>query len=117
MKSVRRSVFLRVRFPAGMSTYDIAIRLGISASTVQRILRDEGVQLRSPFEQHRPLPLGMDEQESVFVEPQTIEPQIIESQTVEASAAPGSGGSRFYGAREPERNNWFPVGEVQGAVC
>ncbi len=33
------------------------------------------------------------------------------------TAAPGLGGSQFFGAREPERNNWFPVGGVQGAVC
>jgi transcriptional regulator with XRE-family HTH domain len=86
------------RYQRGKSTYDIAEELGISPSTVQRILRDEGVPLRSPCDRHQPLPLVVDDTdvslvpsqiaEPQFVEPQTEEPQIEELQTVEATSVP-----------------------------
>ena len=69
------------RYKQGKSTRDIATQLGISPSTAQRILREEGIQLRSPFDQHKSL--TTDDGEVSPVEPQTIEPQTIEPQTVE----------------------------------
>ena len=70
----------------GMSTYKIGARLGVCPSTVQRILRSEGVQLRDPFDHHRMLPLAVDDAEALqtqTVQPQTIQPQNVEPQNVE----------------------------------
>jgi transposase-like protein len=72
----------------GKSTYEIATQLGVSPSTVQRVLREEGVQLRSPFDQHKSLSLTTDDDELSPVEPQTVEPQTEEPQIVEATSIP-----------------------------
>ncbi len=47
----------------GKSTYDIATQLGISPSTVGRILKEKGVQLRSPFDHHKPLQMSAEDGE------------------------------------------------------
>jgi transposase len=77
----------------GLSTRKIGTRLGISPSTVQRILRDEDVQLRSPFDHHRFLPIAVDDRVGSLVgpeitEPQTDEPQTDEPRLVEATSIP-----------------------------
>ena len=77
----------------GKSSYGIAAQLGISDSTVRRILKEQGVPLRTPFDNHQPLPLTDDDGElqqpsSQAVEPQAIEPQVIEPQVVEATSIP-----------------------------
>ena len=45
----------------GKSTYAIATQLGISASTVRRVLKEQGVQLRSPFDDHKPLRISTED--------------------------------------------------------
>ena len=82
------SVGIVQRYQRGKSTYEIGDELGISPSTVQRILRDKGVQLRSPFDQHRPLPLVVDDSDGSLVELQTVELQNTEPQIVEATSIP-----------------------------
>jgi hypothetical protein len=77
----------------GKSTYDIATQLGISASTVRRVLKEQGVQLRSPFDYHKPLQMPAEDGESQradelqvieqVVEPQVAEPQVAELQVIE----------------------------------
>jgi len=74
------------RYQRGRSTGDIANELGISLSTVQRILREEGIQLRSPFDQHQSLPLAVDGDDSSLVESQAVEAQVVEPQIVESQA-------------------------------
>lgn len=87
-------------YQQGKSTYDIAIQLGISPSTVGRVLKEEGVQLRSPYDRHQPLQMPMEDDESQpdlapvvesqvlqgaerqVVEPQVVGPQGNESQVV-----------------------------------
>lgn len=84
------------RYRNGKSAYDVATQLGISDSTVRRILKEQGVSLRSPFENHQPLPLPVNDGELQLpsvqqIEPQVIEPQEIEPQviqTVEATSIP-----------------------------
>jgi transposase len=71
----------------GLSTRKIGTLLGISPSTVQRILRDEDVQLRSPFDYHRFLPLADDDRVGSLVGPEITEPQAAESQAAESQAA------------------------------
>jgi hypothetical protein len=84
-------------YQSGKSTYDIATQLGISASTVQRILKEQGIQLRSPFDDHQPLPMATEEgeiqsdlstagqrvHEREADEPQAIQSQVAELQVVE----------------------------------
>jgi transposase len=77
----------------GLSTRKIGTLLGISPSTVQRILRDEDVQLRSPFDYHRFLPLADDDRVGLLVGPESTEPHAGEPQTgeprlVEATSIP-----------------------------
>ena len=43
------------------STYDIATQLGISVSTVGRVLKEQGVQLRSPYDHHKPLQMPAED--------------------------------------------------------
>jgi hypothetical protein len=74
------------RYQRGRSTPDIANELGISLSTVQRILREEGIQLRSPFDHHQSLPLTADGSDSSLVESQAVESQAVEAQAVESQA-------------------------------
>jgi hypothetical protein len=97
------------RYQRGKSSYDIGNELGISPSTVQRTLKEEGVQLRSPFDQHPPLPVAVESGDSSLVEPhvvepepqtvepepqtiepepQIVEPQAVEVETVEATSIP-----------------------------
>lgn len=87
----------------GKSSYDVATQLGISGSTVRRILKEQGVPLRSPLDNHQSLPLTDDDgelrQPSVqkveaqaiepqVIEPQAIEPQVTEPQAIEATSIP-----------------------------
>ena len=65
------------------SSYEIAAQLGISDSTVRRILKEQGISLRSPFDNHQPLPLTDDDGELQQPSPQVIEPQVIEPQVIE----------------------------------
>ena len=67
----------------GKSTYAIATQLGISASTVRRILKEQGVQLRSPFDDHKPLRISTEDGDIQNELPQVTEPQVIESQVTE----------------------------------
>jgi len=71
------------RYQRGKSTYDIADELGISPSTVQRILRDEDVPLRSPFDRHQSLPLVVDDTDVSLVPAQIVELQIVDLQITE----------------------------------
>jgi hypothetical protein len=75
-----------LRYQRGKSTPDIANELGISLSTVQRILRDEGIQLRSPFDRQQSLPLAVDGDDSSLVESQAVESQAVEVEAVEVEA-------------------------------
>ena len=80
-------------YQQGKSSYAIATQLGISGSTVRRVLKEQGVSLRSPFDNHQPLPLtdedGEPQQPSLqAIEPQAIEPQAIEPQAIEATSIP-----------------------------
>jgi len=68
------------------SSYDIAAQLGISDSTVRRILKEQGISLRSPFDNHQPLPLTDGDGELQQPSPQAIEPQAIEAEAGEAEA-------------------------------
>jgi hypothetical protein len=80
----------------GKSSYDVATQLGISDSTVRRILKEQGVPVRSPLDNQQPLPLADDDgrlqppavQPPAVqkIEAQVIEPQVIESQTIETQA-------------------------------
>ena len=75
------------------SSYDIAAQLGVSDSTVRRILKEQGISLRSPFDNHQPLPLTdgdgeLQQPSSQVIEPQVIEPQVIEPQVIEATSIP-----------------------------
>ena len=71
----------------GKSTYAIATQLGISASTVRRILKEQGVQLRSPFDDHKPLQMTTDDSNNQHELPQVVGPQVVvESQIVESQA-------------------------------
>ena len=72
----------------GKSSYGIAAQLGISDSTVRRILKEQGVPLRTPFDNHQPLPLTDDDGELQQPSSQAIEPQAIEPQVVEATSIP-----------------------------
>jgi hypothetical protein len=77
----------------GNSSHDVATQLGISDSTVRRTLKEQGVSLRSPFDNHQPLPLTVDDGElqqpsSQAIEPQTVEPQTVELPTIEATSIP-----------------------------
>ena len=72
----------------GKSSYGIAAQLGISDSTVRRILKEQGVPLRTPFDNHQPLPLTDDDGELQQPSSQAIEPQVIEAQVVEATSIP-----------------------------
>ena len=86
------------RYRKGNSCCDIATQLGISDSTVRRILKEQGVPIRSPFDNHQPLPLTDDDgelrqpssqaAEPQAIEPQAIEPQAIEPQDTEATSIP-----------------------------
>jgi hypothetical protein len=74
-------------------SYDIAAQLGISDSTVRRILKEQGIALRSPFDNHQPLPLTDDDGEvqqpsSQAIEAQAIEVQAIQAQAIEATSIP-----------------------------
>ena len=64
----------------GKSSYGIAAQLGISDSTVRRILKEQGVPLRTPFDNHQPLPLTDDDGELQQPSSQAVEPQVIEPQ-------------------------------------
>ena len=71
----------------GKSTYAIATQLGISASTVRRVLKEQGVQLRSPFDDHKPLQMTTDDSDNQHELPQVVGPQVVvESQIVESQA-------------------------------
>ena len=80
----------------GKSSYDVATQLGISDSTVRRILKEQGIPLRSPLDNHQPLPLTDDDGElqppavqppaAQQIEAQAIEPQITEPQITEPQA-------------------------------
>jgi len=72
------------RYAQGKSTYDIATELGLSPSTIQRILREQGVQLRSPFDHHRSLPIPVEDGEVQHDLPQVLEAQVLEAQVLEA---------------------------------
>ena len=67
----------------GKSTYDIANQLGLSPSTVQRVLKEQSVQLRSPFDDHKPLGIPVEEDQIQGNLPPAVESQTVESQTVE----------------------------------
>ncbi len=71
----------------GKSTYDIATQLGISPSTVGRILKEKGVQLRSPFDHHKPLQMSAEDGESQRDLPQVVEPQVVEPQVAQLQVA------------------------------
>lgn len=64
------------------SSYEIASQLGISDSTVRRILKEQGISLRSPFDNHQPLPLTDDNSELQQPSPQVIEPQVIDATSI-----------------------------------
>ena len=66
----------------GKSSYGIAAQLGISDSTVRRILKEQGVPLRTPFDNHQPLPLTDDDGELQQPSSQAIEPQVIEATSI-----------------------------------
>jgi hypothetical protein len=72
------------RYQSGKSTRDIANELGISPSSVQRILRDQGVQLRPSFAQQPPLPLAVDDPDVL-----SAEPPEVDVETAEIAAAEG----------------------------
>jgi hypothetical protein len=77
----------------GKSSYDVATQFGISDSTVRRILKEQGVPLRSPLDNHQPLPLADDDgelqQPSVQkIEAPAIKPQVTEPQAIEATSIP-----------------------------
>ena len=72
------------RYQDGKSTRDIANELGISPSSVQRILRDQGVQLRPSFAQQPPLPLAVDDPHVL-----PTEPPEVDVETAEMEAAQG----------------------------
>ena len=96
------------RYQSGRSTRDIANELGISPSTVQRILRDQGVPLRPSFAQQPPLPFAVDDPDALpaeppevdvetsdieaaegeLIEPEVVEPEPVELQLVEATSIP-----------------------------
>jgi hypothetical protein len=78
------------RYQRGKSSRDIANELGICPSTVQRILREEGVPLRSPFDRHQPLPVAVEGGEDKTVEPSAVEPSVVESSIVEPSIVESS---------------------------
>jgi len=71
------------RYQSGKSTRDIANELGISPSTVQRILRDQGVQLRPSFAQQPPLPLAVDDPDVLPAEPPEVDVKTADIETVE----------------------------------
>jgi hypothetical protein len=72
----------------GKSSYDVATQLGISDSTVRRILKEQGVSIRSPLDKHQPLPLTDDDGELQQPAVQAIERQVTERQAVEATSIP-----------------------------
>jgi len=81
------------RYRKGHSCRNVATQLGISDSTVRRILKDQGVPIRSPFDKHQPLPLTDDEGEiqqlsAQAAEPPTIAPQDTAPPAVEATSIP-----------------------------
>ena len=96
------------RYQSGRSTRDIANELGISPSTVQRILRNQGVPLRPSFAQQPPLPFAVDDPDALpaeppevdaetaetqaaegeLIEPEVVEPEPVELQVVEATSVP-----------------------------
>jgi transposase len=78
----------------GSSTRDIAEKVGLSPATVGRVLKDQGVELRSPWDRRKPL--FSTEQEQVEPErkerpanevradePETVEVQSTEPETLE----------------------------------
>ena len=74
----------------GNSTYDIGAQLGISPSTVGRVLKEEGVQLRSPYDRHKPLPMSAEDGENERDLPQVVESQVqqvTEQQVTEQQVA------------------------------
>jgi len=64
------------------SSYDIAAQLGISDSTVRRILKEQGISLRPPFDNHQPLPLTDGDGELQQPSSQVIELQVIEATSI-----------------------------------
>ena len=66
----------------GKSSYGIAAQLGISDSTVRRILKEQGVPLRTPFDNHQPLPLTDDDGELQQPSSQAVEPQVVEATSI-----------------------------------
>jgi len=72
----------------GNSSHDVATQLGISDSTVRRTLKEQGVSIRSPFDNHQPLPLTDDDGELQQPSSQAIELQAIELQAIEATSIP-----------------------------
>ena len=84
-KSIRTSTLaagIVQLYRKGRSCYDIATQLGISGSTVRRILKEQGVPLRSPLDNHQPLPLTDDDGE---LQPPAVQPpamQQIEVKTI-----------------------------------
>jgi hypothetical protein len=82
------------RYRKGNSRRDIATQLGISVSTVRRVLTEQGVPIRSPFDNHQSLlltdddgelqpPSSQDDTEPQVSEPQVSEPQVSEPQVSE----------------------------------
>ena len=71
------------RYQDGKSTRDIANELGISPSSVQRILRDQGVQLRPSFAQQPPLPLAVDDPDVLSAEPPEVDVETAEIEAAE----------------------------------
>jgi transposase len=79
----------------GKSTYDIGTQLGLSPSTVQRILKDQGVKLRSPYDRQKSLPITTENnqaqgnlpRDAEVAEPQVAEPQVAERQVAERQVA------------------------------
>ena len=90
-KTIRTSTLaagIVLRYRKGDSCRDVATQLGISVSTVRRVLKEQGVPIRSPFDNHQSLLLTDDDGElqqpsSQNTEPQVTEPQVTEPQVTE----------------------------------
>ncbi|MGB4859739.1 MAG: putative transposase [Dokdonella sp.] len=90
-KTIRTSTLaagIVLRYRKGDSCRDVATQLGISVSTVRRVLKEQGVPIRSPFDNHQSLLLTDDDGElqqpsSQNTEPQVTEPQVSEPQVSE----------------------------------